>query len=284
MGKWTIEPDYYENFAERKNLYAKIARGERAPSKNIRKLFPELESTWKSPIWEALELGGEPKDTFVEFYQSLPIKFQKIVFSKDSSPKNGFKIGVSQPQIKAIQNFCCENALACLIALNAQPKEMCIACGGNLEIPLNNSLLDHFAVSPINYFNQEILEYVFEKLIRIKDERYYETFPEEKAKWLIPNLHSSFMLNKKIYILKLARYLISDLFPEEEKKLLAICRKLNTNKIFEELVFLQHSYISKPQLLNEVIIKFNDNLPNSKQINILSFRVKLTQFLKVHKP
>lgn len=277
-----IEPDYYENFAERKNLYAKIARGERAPSKNIRKLFPELESVWTSPIWAALELGGKPKKTFVEFYQRLPMKFQKIVFSKESSSSNGFNIYVSEPQIKAIQNFCCENALACLIALCAQQKDMRIANGSNLEEPLYNMLLDHFAVSPINYFNQDILEYTFEKLIRKEDERDYETFPEEKTRWLVTNQQVTSMLSKEIFILKFVRYLMSDLLCKEEKKLLLICRELNTNAIFEELLSLQQSYVSEPQLLIQLLMKLNHSLPRAKRINTFTLRIKLNQFLKMN--
>lgn len=212
-----IEPDYYENFAERKNLYAKLARGERAPSKNIRKLFFELESVWTSPIWDALELGGKPQKDFVEFYQRLPMKLQKIVFSKESSSSTGFNIYVSEPQIKTIQRFCCENALACLIALCAQQKDMRIANGPNLEMPLYNMLLDHFTVSPISYFNQDILEYTFEKLIRKEDERYYENFPEEMTQWLVTNQQISSILSKEVFILELVRYLIIDLHSIEEK-------------------------------------------------------------------
>ncbi len=277
-----IEPDYYENFAERKNLYAKLARGERAPSKNIRRLFPKLESVWTSPIWDALELGGEPKKAFVEFYQRLPMKFQKLVFSKESSSITGFNIYVTEPQIKTIQRFCCENALACLIALCAQQKDMRIANGRNLEMPLYNMLLDHFAVNPINYFNQDILEYIFEKFIRKKEEQCYEIFSEDKTQWLVTNQQISSILSKEVFILELVRYLINDLLHEEEKKLLLTCRELNTNAIFDELLSLQQSYISEPQLLIQLLMKLNNSLPRAKRVNTLTLRIKLNQFLKMN--
>lgn len=263
-----VEPKYYENFAERKNLYAKIARGERAPSKNIRKLFPELESIWKSPIWDAMALLDKPIEAFIEFYQTLPMKLQKIIFTKESSPKNGFTVKVSEPQIKVIQRFCCESALASLIALCVQQKRFHIAIGSNLETTLYNMLLDHFTVSAISFFNQDILEYIFEKLICKEDERYYQRSPEQRNRWLQTNQQISFLLGKELCIIKWIRLLTNSLLLDDEKKLLLICRDLGTEKVFNAIQ--QHSNVGD-QVLAEVIFNLNSKLPKSRKVKASSF-------------
>ena len=61
-------------------------------------------------------------------------------------------------------------------------------------------LLDHFTVGPVNYLNQDIFEYSFEKFIRNEDERFYEFFPEYKTRWLLTNQQIYFMLIRDVFI------------------------------------------------------------------------------------
>lgn len=123
---------YFEGTRRASSKWKRFLEGKRTPSVGTIQLLlnklkhqqdtEEFGSTfaqlWNSPLWVALRAGQQSNEYWIQFYKSMPVRFQKHVFDSGASFSDPFKRRYPrQSEIIAVEKHSDLDGFAFLIAL-----------------------------------------------------------------------------------------------------------------------------------------------------------------------
>lgn len=138
----------------RSSKWERFVSGIHTPSSTTRKTIysklgheMELETFFNHPLWLALATGDFDNQYWMDFYQTLPLDIQQLIFKKNNTTGQPLVLKkIRLAIIKAILKFWNNDAFACLIALSRD----------------KSADIDFFAKDKLPYFIHKYLQYLFE--------------------------------------------------------------------------------------------------------------------------
>ncbi|ANB24602.1 hypothetical protein A6F57_04885 [Alteromonas stellipolaris] len=138
----------------RSGKWDRFIAGTHTPSKTARDTIysklghkDALEMYFNHPIWVALAAGEFDSQYWMNFYQTLPIDIQKLIFKKNNTSGQPLVLKtIRLPTIKSILKFWNDDAFACLVALSRD----------------SSVNIDFFAKRELPFFVHKYLQYLFE--------------------------------------------------------------------------------------------------------------------------
>lgn len=163
-GKWDrfITGAHTPSQTARETIYSKLGHKD------------ALETFFNHPLWVALAAGDFDSQYWMDFYQTLPLDIQKLIFKKNNATGQPLvlkKIRLST--IKAILKFWNHDAFACLVALSRD----------------NSVSIDFFAKEDLPYFVHKYLQNLFEMSFF---SRFTQALWDHLQTYIIPNSLLSF--------------------------------------------------------------------------------------------